>query len=257
MKSARRIELIAPSGLPLIQPGDDLVDIIFNAVRENGQDLQSGDILVIAQKIVSKSENRYVLLTDVVPSEAAQSLARETQKDPRLVEVILGESRAVLRRKPGVIVVEHRLGYVLANAGIDASNVGPEEGKPRVLLLPVSPDDSARKLKSGLEIRCGVRIGVIINDTFGRAWRNGAIGTCLGSAGLPALTDLRGDIDLFGRTLMVTTMGLSDELSGAASLLQGQGSEGRPIVIVRGLDWASSDQTGRDLIRPVNEDMFR
>lgn len=252
-----RLELFAVTGLPLIEPGVDLVATIVNALGEAGEDLRAGDIVIVAQKIVSKSENRYVVLSDVKPSHAARSLAQEVEKDPRLVELILRESREVLRRKPGVIVVEHRLGFVLANAGIDASNVAPERGEQRVLLLPLSPDDSAAELRRRLEAHYGGPIGVIVNDSVGRAWRNGAVGTCLGSAGVPALTDLRGNADLFGRPLLVSTVGLSDELSAAASLLQGQGSEGRPVVVARGYDWQPGDQTGRDLMRSSDEDMFR
>ena len=256
MKPAGRLELFAPSWLPLIEPGVDLVATILDGLRKNGESLQAADIVVIAQKIVSKSENRYVTLADVKPSQAALALAREAEKDPRFVELILGESRAVLRHKPGVIVVEHRLGYVLANAGIDASNVTPKGDEPCVLLLPESPDASAAKIRHGLEAHCLGPIGAIINDSVGRAWRNGTVGMCLGSAGLPALTDLRGNPDLFGRTLMVSMVGLSDELSAAASLLQGQGDEGRPVVLARGYDWQPTDQTGRNLIRDSSEDMF-
>ena len=252
-----RLELFAITGLPLIEPGVDLIATIIHALDEAGEILRAGDIVIIAQKIVSKSENRYVVLSDVNPSQTARALAQEVEKDPRLVELILEESREVLRRKPGVIVVEHRLGYVLANAGIDASNVAPERGEQRVLLLPESPDDSAAELRRCFEAHYGGPIGVIVNDSVGRAWRNGVVGTCLGSAGLPALNDLRGNADLFGRPLLVSTVGLSDELSAAASLLQGQGNEGRPVVVARGYEWQPADQTGRDLIRAPNEDMFR
>lgn len=252
-----RLELFAPSGLPLVEPGCDLVDLICDALRKNGSRLISGDIVVIAQKIVSKSEGRYVRLADVTPSQAALSLARETGKDPRVVELVLSESRAVIRHRPGVIIVEHRLGFVIANAGIDASNVSTMHGDERVLLLPRSPDESAARLRSRFEDRLTGSVGVIINDSIGRAWRLGAIGTCLGSSGLPALQDFRGNLDLFGRPLVVTTMGLADELSAAASILQGQGNEGRPVVVVRGYKWQPSDQTSRDLIRPLHEDMFR
>lgn len=256
MKRAARLEFFAPAGMPLIEPGVDLVTAILSGLQANGQKLEPTDIVVIAQKVVSKSEDRYIALSDVEPSSAALALALEADKDPRLVELILRESRAVVRRKPGVIIVEHRLGYVLANAGIDASNVTPAIGVSRVLLLPESPDASAAKIRRGLEAHCGGPIGVIINDSIGRAWRNGTIGTCLGSAGLPAVTDLRGNPDLFGRALMVSTVGFSDEISAAASLLQGQGDEGRPIVLVRGCEWQPSEQTGRHLIRDSMEDMF-
>lgn len=255
--SADRLELFAPSGIPLIEPGADLVAVFLAAFRENGENLLPGDIVVIAQKIVSKAENQYVKLADVEPSPDARALAERAEKDPRLVELILRESRVVLRRRPGVIVVEHRLGFVIANAGIDASNVASEGEEQRVLLLPKSPDASAAAIRMRLEAACGGPIGVIINDSVGRAWRNGAIGTCLGNAGVPALQDLRGNPDLFGRPLIVSTMGLSDELAAAASLLQGQANEGRPVVVARGYNWQPTDQTGRDLIRAEDEDMFR
>jgi len=254
---SHRIELFAPSGIPLIEPGADLAAIIIAALRGNGEHLLPGDIVIIAQKIVSKAENRYVGLSGVKPSPEARALAEEAEKDPRLVELILRESRTVLRHRPGVIVVEHRLGFVIANAGIDASNVAPAAQEQRVLLLPESPDASAAEMRRRLEAAYGGPIGVIINDSVGRAWRNGAIGTCLGNAGVPALQDLRGKPDLFGRPLMVSTMGLSDELAAAASLIQGQADEGRPVVIARGYAWQPTDQTGRNLIRVQHEDMFR
>jgi coenzyme F420-0:L-glutamate ligase / coenzyme F420-1:gamma-L-glutamate ligase len=257
MKRASRLEIFAPTGIPLIQPGADLVDIVFRALGDNGERLLPGDIVILAQKVVSKSEDRYVKLADVKPSEGAFALAREVGKDPSLVELILSESRAVLRHRPGVIIVEHRLGFIVANAGIDASNVLAGNSDQFVLLLPVDPDRSAAEMRTRFEAKCGGEIGVVINDSIGRAWRNGAVGTCLGSAGLPAHHDLRGNLDLFGRPLMVSTMGLSDELASAASLLQGQGNEARPVVVARGYKWSPSTQTAKDLIRPIHEDMFR
>ncbi len=257
MKRASRLEIFAPEGIPLIRPGADLAEVVLCALEDNDERLLPGDIVVLAQKIVSKSEGRYVRLADVEPSQRAFVLADETGKDPRLVELILAESNAVLRRRPGVIIVEHRLGFVVANAGIDASNVSPGNDDQYVLLLPVDPDRSAAELRKRFETESGGDSGVVINDSIGRAWRNGAIGTCLGSAGLPAHQDLRGNRDLFGRPLMVSTMGLSDELAATASLLQGQGNEARPVVVVRGYRWSPSQQTARDLIRSANEDMFR
>jgi coenzyme F420-0:L-glutamate ligase / coenzyme F420-1:gamma-L-glutamate ligase len=257
MRHASRLEMFAPAGFPLIQPGADLADMILSVLNDNDERLLPGDIVVVAQKIVSKSEDRYVRLADVVPSEAAVTLALEVSKDPRLVQLILNESRAVLRRRPGAVIVEHRLGFVVANAGIDASNVVADNHDQFVLLLPQDPDRSAAHMRGRFEKSCGGTIGVIINDSIGRAWRNGAVGTCLGSAGLPAHHDLRGTFDLFGRPLQVSTMGLSDELASAASLLQGQGNEGRPVVVARGYQWKVSEQTAKDLIRPIDEDMFR
>lgn len=257
MKRARRLEIFAPTGIPLIQPGADLVDVVFRALDDNGERLLPGDIVILAQKIVSKAENRFVSLADVKPSEQASWLAGETGKDPRLVELVLGESRGVLRHRPGVIIVEHRLGFIVANGGIDASNVLAGESDQVVLLLPVDPDRSAAEIRARFEAKVGGAIGVVINDSIGRAWRNGAVGTCLGSAGLAAHHDLRGSLDLFGRPLMISTMGLSDELAATASLLQGQGNEARPVVVVRGYGWSPSGQTAKDLIRPTNEDLFR
>jgi coenzyme F420-0:L-glutamate ligase/coenzyme F420-1:gamma-L-glutamate ligase len=251
------LEIFAPEGIPLIQPGADLVEIVLRALDDNDECLLPGDIVVLAQKIVSKSEDRCVRLADVTPSEKARELADETGKDARLIELILGESRSVLRRRPGVLIVEHRLGFVVANGGIDASNVAPGNDDQGVLLLPLDPDRSAGEMRARFEQRSGGEIGVLINDSIGRAWRNGAVGTCLGSAGLPAHHDLRGSLDLFGRPLMVSTMGLSDELAATASLLQGQGNEARPVVVIRGYRWTPSGQTAKDLIRPANEDMFR
>lgn len=257
MKRACRLEIFAPTGVPLIKPGADLVNTVLHALSDNGERLLAGDIVIIAQKIVSKSEDRYVRLVDVAPSEAAVTLAQDADKDPRLVQLILNESRAVLRHRPGVIIVEHRLGFIVANAGIDASNVSRADDGQRVLLLPQDPDRSAAEMRKRFEANCGGAIGVIINDSIGRAWRNGAIGTCLGNAGLPALHDLRGHLDLFGRPLLISTMGLSDELASAASLIQGQGDQGRPVVVARGYKWSASEQTAKNLIRPIDEDMFR
>lgn len=257
MSAPDRLTLFALPGLPLVEPGDDLVALIRQGFAAAGERLQAGDVLVIAQKIVSKAEGRYAVVERVTPSPEAEALAAETDKDPRLVELILSESNAVVRHRPGVIVVEHRHGYVMANAGIDASNVAPEDGAERVLLLPEDPDASAARLRTALEALAGGPVGVVINDSVGRAWRNGTVGLCLGSAGLPALDDLRGEPDLFGRPLMVSTVGLVDELSAAASLLQGQGDEGRPVVVIRGLDWQPSEQTGAALIRAASEDLFR
>jgi len=211
----------------------------------------------VAQKIVSKSEGRLVDLDSVVPSQRAEDYARLTNKDPRLVEIVLGESAAVLRHAPNVIIVEHRRGWIMANAGVDQSNVEPAAGKRQALMLPEDPDASCRRLKARLEAHFGVAIGVIINDSFGRAWRNGTVGVALGAAGLPALRDLRGRPDLFGRKLEVTEVGFADEIAAAASLVMGQAAEGRPAILVRGLEWAEPAGTAADLIRPKSIDLFR
>ena len=244
----------------MVQPGDDLAALIEAGYAQAGEAPAAGDVLVVAQKIVSKSEGRYADLAAVEPGDEALALARRTEKDPRLVELILGESRRVVRHRPNVIIVEHRLGFVMANAGIDSSNVEPAEGEEtgaRVLLLPRDPDGSARRLREGLRARLGVYCAVIVNDSVGRAWRVGTVGLALGAAGLPALLDLRGRDDLFGRPLEVTQVGLADELAAAASLLQGEADEGMPAVVVRGLSPAGPGNAGAALIRDEADDLFR
>ena len=215
------------------------------------------DIVIVAQKVVSKSEGRFVDLSSIAPSSRARELAARTEKDPRLVELILRESEQVVRHKPGVIVVEHRLGLVMANAGIDRSNLGPESGEEIVLLLPEDPDGSAAKIRSRLQARYDVPLGVVISDSFGRAWRNGVVNVALGAAGLPALVDARGNPDRDGRTLKVTQIALADALAAAAGLVMGEGREGRPVVHVRGISQAAPETTAAALIRPGNEDLFR
>jgi len=251
-----KLEITALPGLPLVKPGDDLAALILQGLAAAELELAAGDILVIAQKIVSKSEGRYAEIAAVTPSQAARELAAKTGKDPRLVELILSESKQVLRHRANLIIVLHKLGLVMANAGIDASNVEPGGGE-RVLLLPRDPDASAARLRAELGERTGAEIGVIVNDSVGRAWRRGIIGTAIGSAGLPTRLDLRGHEDLFGRPLLVTEVGLADELAGAASLLQGQADEGRPVALIRGLSFEPSTETARDLVRSADEDLFR
>ena len=213
--------------------------------------------MVVAQKIVSKAEGRTVDLATVTPSVAAESLAAEVGKDSRLVEVILSESTRVVRSRPNLIIVQHRLGFVMANAGVDQSNVGPADGVHRVLLLPRDPDASARALLDRLAACFGKRLGVIITDSFGRAWRRGTVGVALGAAGLPALIDMRGRPDLYGHALRVTHTGFADEVASAASTLMGQADEARPVVLVRGLVWSGPPAPAATLIRPPHEDLFR
>ena len=217
-------------GIPFVRPGDDLVSIILPSLQQAGISLADGDILVLAQKIVSKAEGRLVDLAHVAPSEAAIKLAAATEKDPRLVELILRESNEVLRSRPGSIIVEHRLGFVCASAGIDHSNV-QGEGE-WVLLLPENPDASAQRIRSGLEVASGKHLGVMIIDSHGRAWRLGTVGVAIGLAGMPGLVDMRGQPDLFGYTLRITLIGAADELAAAASLVMGQAAEGTPVVHV-------------------------
>jgi coenzyme F420-0:L-glutamate ligase/coenzyme F420-1:gamma-L-glutamate ligase len=239
------VELIALPGIPIVEPGDDLAALIRNA----SPPFLPGDVVVVAQKIVSKAENRFVDLATVTPLQRAQRLARETDKDPRLVQLILDESERVLRAVRGILIVVHKRGFVLANAGIDASNVGND----RVLLLPEDPDASAARLSQALGVP------VIVNDSLGRAWRNGTTGTALGAAGLPSLLDLRGKLDLFGRVLRASEVGLADEIAAAASLLQGQAAEATPVVLVRGLGdllRAGPVRSANALIRPRENDLF-
>ena len=254
---AARLEVTALGGVPDVRPGDDLATIICDALGGNDQRLKDGDVLVIAQKIVSKAEGRYVDLATVTPSARAVELARRADKDPRLVELILGESAEVLRHRPGVLIVVHRQGYVLANAGIDASNVDPTHGAEPVLLLPEDPDRSAAVLRAELGQRSRAAIAVIINDSLGRAWRMGTVGVALGSSGLAARLDLRGQADMYGRELRITEIGLADEIASAASLVMGQGDERYPLVLVRGVPYAAGDGTAADLVRPKDLDLFR
>jgi coenzyme F420-0:L-glutamate ligase / coenzyme F420-1:gamma-L-glutamate ligase len=256
---AASLTLSALPDIPLVEPGDDLVRLILAGVERLGEGLLEGDVLVVCQKIVSKAEGRYVDLASVVPSEPALALALETDKDPRLVELILSESAEVLRKRPGLIVVEHRLGFVLANAGIDQSNVPRADGRERVLLLPIDPDASAARMRAEIRERCATEVGVLIIDTIGRAWRSGVVGIAIGAAGVAALDDLRGKPDLFGRRLEVTMVAHADELAAAASMLMGQADEGRPVVLVRGLPRRTSarEQNAQTLIRARDKDLFR
>jgi len=255
--ASARCELTPLPGIPLVRPGDDLVRLILDGVAAAGLALRPGDVLVIAQKIVSKAEDRYADLGQVRPSQRACELAARCDKDPRLVELILAESRQVLRHRPGVLVVVHRLGIVLANAGIDHSNVEPEGELERVLLLPEDPDGSCRRLRRALRDRAGAEVAVVINDSVGRAWRNGTVGIALGASGLPALLDLRGRRDLYERPLMVSEQAIGDELAAAASLVQGQADEGMPVVLVRWSAPAGAEVDAAALIRPEAEDLFR
>ena len=253
MTSATRIELVGLPGLPLVEPGDDLARMIADALEASALRPSTGDVLVIAHKIVSKAEGRLVDLATVEPSARSVAIAAEIGKDPRLVEVILAESKRIVRKRPGLLIAEHRLGYVMANAGIDQSNVG--DG--RVLLLPREPDRSAEMLRKRLSERCGCEIAVIINDSFGRAWRRGTVGVALGAAGVPAVIDLRGRADLFGRALQVTQVGFADEIAAAASLIMGQAAERLPVVLVRGITWREPPSPALSLIRDEAEDLFR
>jgi len=245
------------SGLPLVKPGDDLAELILAGMARASLVPAERDVLVVAQKIVSKAEGRFVDLATVRPSARAQTLALEVAKDPRLVEVILSESRRVVRSRPGVLIVEHRLGFVMANAGVDRSNVSPPGEGERVLLLPRDPDASATALRARLAAALGVEIAVVVNDSFGRPWRRGTVGVALGAAGLPALLDLRGKPDLHGRPLEVTVTGFADDIAAAASLVMGQAGEAIPAVLLRGLDWTAPAASAAEIVRVPDEDLFR
>ncbi|MCP4071224.1 MAG: coenzyme F420-0:L-glutamate ligase [Hyphomicrobiales bacterium] len=256
-----QLTLEAIHNVPLIRPGDDLSLIITNALQESNLVLQDGDILVLAQKIVSKATGRVVDLREVHPGRRALELAEETDKDPRLVEVILSESKSVIRKSPGILITEHKLGWIMANAGIDASNVSADSVEDNILLLPEAPDKFCELLRDQLRSLLQVDVGVLINDSFGRPWRIGTTGVALGAAGLTSLWDRRGEQDLFGRELKVSQQAIGDELAAAASLLQGQGAEGKPVILVRGLKLGEVTRPpanpAADLIRNVSEDLFR
>jgi len=254
---AASLSLHALPGIPMVQPGDDLAGLIEAGLARAGLALMAGDVLVLAQKIVSKAEGRIVQIADVVASAEAAALAVTVLKDPRVVQVILDQAVRVVRARPGLLIVEHKRGWVMANAGIDHSNVAPQDGEERVLLLPEDPDGSAEALRARLAPAAGGPFGVVISDSFGRAWRRGTAGIAIGAAGLPALVDLRGNADLFGRILEVSISGFADEIAAAASLIQGQGAEGQPVVLVRGLSWEQPAMGAVALVRPAQEDLFR
>jgi coenzyme F420-0:L-glutamate ligase / coenzyme F420-1:gamma-L-glutamate ligase len=258
---AKGLSFTAVQGLPEIEPGDDLGGQIGQALQTGGLIPHELDVLIVAQKIVSKAEARFVELDCVVPSEQAGRLAQLTGKDPRLVEVILGETDEVVRAAPNVLIVRHRLGFVMANAGVDRSNVPAAStagaARERVLLLPRDPDGSAATLRRRLIERFGVPIGVIVSDSFGRPWRRGVVNVALGSAGLPALIDRRGERDRNGRMLEVTEVAFADAIAAAAALLMGEAAESTPAVLARGLEWSASERDARALLRPKDEDLFR
>jgi len=257
MRIPERLTLSAVPGIPLIESGDDLGAIIIAATVGASLEVGDGDIFVVAQKAVSKAQGRAVDLATVKPSASALSLAAEVGKDPRLVEVILSESVRVVRKRPGLIIVEHRCGWIMANAGVDQSNVPAGVGAQTVLLLPKDCDGTAQSLRAAFTAHFHKRLGVVINDSFGRPWRRGTVGVALGSAGVPALWDLRGQPDLNHRPLKVTETGFADEVAAAASLLMGQADEGRPVVLVSGFAASEAAIAARALIRPAADDLFR
>ena len=253
----RVVTMTSLPNVPMIRPGDDLALCLISACEAAELLPEDGDIWVIAQKIVSKAEGRYVDLADIKPSKRASELAAEVEKDPRLVEVILRESRRIVRCRRGTLIVEHRLGFITANAGIDQSNVDPAAGIEPVLLLPMDPDASASRLLERLKERFRKRFGLIVADSFGRPWRRGTVGVAIGAAGIPAVLDMRGRPDLFGRALRVTETGFADEVAAGATLLMGQSNEARPVALVHGVGWSGQSSSSRALLRPLEEDLFR
>lgn len=256
MATPPRLSLSGVPGIPLIAPGDDLGAIIVAAMDRAGLVCVDGDIVVVAQKVVSKAQGRFVDLATVTPSARALKIAADTDRDARLVEVILSESVNILRSDKRALVVEHRDGFIMANAGVDRSNVRPGDGGT-VLLLPLDPDGAAAALRATLEAHFGKTLGVVINDSFGRPWRRGTTGVALGAAGMPALNDLRGQPDLFGRVLEVSEVAFADEIAAAASLVMGQADEACPVVLLSGLPVQTQNFPARTLLRPRADDLFR
>jgi coenzyme F420-0:L-glutamate ligase / coenzyme F420-1:gamma-L-glutamate ligase len=255
--AAYQVTFTAVPHIPQIQPGDNVAAIILAALAQAELPLQDGDLLAIAQKIISKAEGRLVNLETVAPSPRAYEVAEGTGKDPRLVELILQESDEISRMKMGVLIVRHRLGFTSANAGIDRSNVSQDQPGEWVLLLPEDPDASARAIQEWIKQAQGISVGALINDSHGRPFRLGTVGTAVGVAGLPALWDRRGEADLFGYELQHTEVGLADEIAAAASLLMGQAAEGAPVILIRGLNLPPGDGRAADLVRPKQMDMYR
>lgn len=249
MRLPSTIEIIPLSGIGEIQPGDDLAAILREALSRSGLATRDGDILIVTQKIVSKAEGRFVTLDDVEPGVEACALAEVTRKDARLVQLVLDESSAILRAVPHVLIARHKLGHVMANAGIDRSNIGPGDAE-RALLLPVDPDRTAARLHAELGLP------IVISDSFGRPWRMGVVAVAIGVAGLPALHDQRGEIDRDGRTLEVTQVALGDILATAACLVIGEGGEGLPAALLRGCPLTGPERPAADLVRPAAEDLF-
>jgi coenzyme F420-0:L-glutamate ligase / coenzyme F420-1:gamma-L-glutamate ligase len=251
------LSIMTLGGIPQVQPGDDLAELLMEALAGGGTTLRPRDILVVTSKIVAKAEGRYVDLAALEPSERARELAQITRKDARLVEAILREAVEVIRAKPNVLIVATRHGLILANAGIDQSNLEVADHGRRALLLPAEPDASARRIKERLDAHFQADIGVIVSDSVGRPWRLGTVGIAIGAAGVPALWDRRGEKDLSGRALEVTEVAFADAVAAMAVLAMGEAAEGRPAAVVRGLDWTAKVRPAAALVRPKAEDLFR
>ena len=260
---ALSFSVIGVPGIPMVEAGDDLCEIISSTLKAQDLTLEDGDVLCLAQKIISKAEGQTVSLANVKAGPEAIELAAATNKDPRMVQLILNESSEVMRHKPNVLVVRHKLGIVGAHAGIDQSNVDHSNGE-QALLLPKNPDHSATVIREQLQERFGIRIGVVITDSHNRAWRMGTIGSAIGCAGIKVLDDFRGGEDIYGRSLQATLVNRADALASSATLMMGETTEKLPVVILRGLPKASTltndtdlAQTAQDINRPLAEDMFR
>jgi coenzyme F420-0:L-glutamate ligase / coenzyme F420-1:gamma-L-glutamate ligase len=257
---SHRLEALAVPGMPLVERGDDVPAMVARALATAGVALADGDVLVVTSKLLSRAEGRFVELPRIEPSPRAIELARQVHKDPRAVELILRESTAVSRQAPGVLVVRHRLGFIVANAGIDASNAVPADATPGsgpwALLLPEAPDASAAAIRARVEAETGASVGVIITDSFGRPFRLGTVGVAIGVSGVPALWDRRGESDLFGRALENTITALADQVAAVADLVAGQAAERRPLILVRGLAFPPSDQGASALVRRAEEDLY-
>jgi coenzyme F420-0:L-glutamate ligase/coenzyme F420-1:gamma-L-glutamate ligase len=257
MTLSGELRILALPDFPQVAAGDDLAVMAAAALQRAELRLVPTDVLVFAQKIVSKAEGRRVDLATVSPSARALELGRTVRKDPRLVELVLRESRRVVRAAPEVLIVEHRLGLVMANAGIDQSNVADPGSGEFALLLPENPDSSAGRLRARLGELTGCEPGIIISDSFGRPWRVGTVGVAIGCAGVASTLDLRGKEDLFGRPLRVTVVGHADELAAAASIMMGQAAEARPLILIRGVQSHDPHQPAAALQRPSEQDLFR
>jgi coenzyme F420-0:L-glutamate ligase/coenzyme F420-1:gamma-L-glutamate ligase len=254
---SRAVAALALDGIGEVQAGDDVAALIIAALQRAAVTVGPQDVIVVAQKIVSKSEGRLVAFRDVVPSDRARELAAQTGKPPELVELILSESRAVLRVAAQLIIVRHRLGYVMANAGIDQSNVGAPDGSEACLLLPLDPEASARNIRAGLGRVVDPPPAVIVSDSFGRPWRRGVVNIALGSSGLPALVDRRGELDRYGRALRATDVAFADSLAALAGVVMGEADESTPVVLITGARWNAPEYGAAGLVRPESEDLFR
>lgn len=255
-----RLELEALRGIPLVRPGDSIAELVVSALEASGRALQDHDVLVVTSKLFSRAEGRFVDLSTVTPSPEALALAEEIDKDPALVECVLRESVGISRKSRGVLITRHRLGFISANAGIDASNAGPPGedvgAGPWVLLLPADPEASATALRIALEAHYAVRLGVVVTDSHGRPFRHGTVGAAIGVSGIPALVDHVGRRDLLGRPLEYTKTALADQIAAAADLVAGQSDEARPVVIVRGLSFDRREASVRELLRDRDEDLY-